>query len=200
MRLTHLTLAAALTIVGLPAQAETRETAIFAGGCFWCVESDFDKIDGVLETVSGYIGGHLDNPTYKQVVREDTGHYEAVQITYDADLVSYETLVHAFWRSVNPTDPGGQFCDRGDSYRTAVFAIDDAQRGIAEASKQALDESGVLDAPVVTPILDAAPFWPAEDYHQDYDKKNPLRYSFYRLSCGRDAEVRAVWGDEALTH
>ncbi|MEL6678205.1 MAG: peptide-methionine (S)-S-oxide reductase MsrA [Pseudomonadota bacterium] len=200
MRLTTLLTASALAAVTLPAQAEMRETAIFAGGCFWCVESDFDKIDGVLETTSGYIGGHLDNPTYKQVVREDTGHYEAVRITYDADVVSYDTLLNAFWRSVNPTDAGGQFCDRGASYRTAVFALDTDQRDAALASKAEIDESAVLDKPVVTPVLDAPRFWPAEEYHQDYYLKNPLRYTYYRYSCGRDAEVRAVWGDEALTH
>ena len=171
------------------------ESAVFAGGCFWCVESDFDKIDGVLATVSGYTGGTLDNPTYRDVVSETTGHYEAVRVTYDPSIVSYEALVEAFWRTVDPTDAGGQFCDRGDSYRTAIFVDDEAQRAAAVASKTALETSKALSDPVVTPILDLDVFWPAEEYHQDYYKKNPIRYRLYRTACGRDGRLREVWGD-----
>ena len=169
------------------------ETAVFAGGCFWCVESDFDKVDGVLETVSGYTGGTTKNPTYKQVSYENTGHYEAVQISYDPNVVSYAELVSYFFLHVDPTDAGGQFCDRGDSYRTAVFSKQGEQQDAALAAKTRLSELNKLPGPVVTPILPAADFWPAEDYHQDYYIKSPLRYKYYRRSCGRDARVKKVW-------
>ncbi len=171
-----------------------EEVATFAGGCFWCVESDFDKVPGVLRTISGYTGGLLKNPTYKQVSAGGTGHREAVQIFYDSKKVSYEKLLDIFWRSVDPTDAGGQFCDRGRSYETAIFANSPAQRRLAEASKQKLNKSEVLKKPIVTPIETAGAFYPAEDYHQDYYKKNPLRYKFYRYACGRDARVGEVWG------
>ncbi len=171
-----------------------EEVATFAGGCFWCVESDFDKVPGVLRTISGYTGGLLKDPTYKQVSRGGTGHREAVQIFYDSKKVSYEKLLDIFWRSVDPTDAGGQFCDRGQSYQTAIFANSPAQRRLAEASKQKLNKSEVLKKPIVTPIETAGVFYPAEDYHQDYYKKNPLRYKFYRYACGRDARVGEVWG------
>ena len=170
--------------------------AYFAGGCFWCVEADFDKVDGVTETISGYTGGTLSNPSYKQVTYEDTGHYEAVKVVYDPSLVSYPELVDYFWRHIDPTDAGGQFCDRGASYRTAIFAADAEQRSAAEQSRDAIEQSGVLPGPIVTPILDAGDFWPAEGYHQDYYLKNRLRYNFYRQSCGRDARVNAVWSAE----
>lgn len=169
--------------------------AVFAGGCFWCVEKDFDQVDGVLETISGYTGGNVDNPTYKQVVTETTGHYEAVRVVYDPSVVTYDELVEYFWRTVDPTDPRGQFCDKGDSYRTAIFARTDQERETAENSKAVLEASGVLPDPVVTPVLDRSTFWPAEGYHQDYYKKNPLRYRLYRTSCGRDARVKELWGD-----
>ncbi len=169
--------------------------ATFAGGCFWCVESDFDKVPGVVRTISGYTGGLLKDPTYKRVSAGGTGHREAVQIFYDSNRVSYEKLLDIFWRSVDPTDAGGQFCDRGQSYQTAIFANSPAQRRLAEASKQKLNKSGVLQKPIVTPIETAGVFYPAEDYHQDYYKKNPLRYKFYRYSCGRDARVVEVWGE-----
>lgn len=172
------------------------QTVMFAGGCFWCVESDFDKVDGVVATLSGYSGGHVDNPTYKQVSYEDTGHFEVVQIEYKPDVVSFDELLAYYWRHVDPTDAGGQFCDRGDSYKTAVFVIDDVERETAMKSKAEIDESGVLADPVVTPILSAKTFWPAEDYHQDYYKKNPLRYKYYRTSCGRDRRVKKVWAKE----
>lgn len=172
-------------------------TATFAGGCFWCVESDFDMVPGVVETVSGYTGGTTDNPTYRQVTAGGTGHYEAVRIRYDPEKVSYERLLHVFWRSVDPTDAGGQFCDRGASYRTAIFAGTEEERRLAEASKEAVERSGVLEQDVVTPVEPLKTFYPAEDHHQDYSMKNPVRYRFYRFSCGRDARVRALWGDQA---
>ncbi|MEZ5953302.1 MAG: peptide-methionine (S)-S-oxide reductase MsrA [Hyphomonas sp.] len=178
--------------------AKRLSTAVFAGGCFWCVESDFDKVDGVVSTISGYTGGRIDNPTYKQVSHEDTGHYEAVKVTYDPDKVSYEELVHYYFRHVDPTDADGQFCDRGESYRTAVFVSGDTERDIAEA--EAADAAEALGQPVVTSIADAATFWPAETYHQDYYKKNPLKYRYYRSACGRDARVKSLWGAEAAGH
>ena len=184
----------ALILSATTANAQNLQTAIFAGGCFWCVESDFDKVEGVVETVSGYTGGTLDNPTYKQVTRGDTGHYEAVEITFDADIVSYDQLLYVFWRTVDPTDAGGQFCDRGSSYRTAIFALNDAQAAAANASKSALS----LGDPVVTPVIPASTFYPAEDYHQNYHNTNSLSYKFYRARCGRDARIRQIWGDEAV--
>ncbi len=174
------------------------EVATFAGGCFWCVESDFDKVPGVVRTVSGYTGGAVPDPTYKRVSAGGTGHREAVQIFYDPKRVSYAALVEIFWRSVDPTDGGGQFCDRGDSYETAIFANSVEQHQQAEVSKGALQRSGVLGRPVVTPIEAAGPFYPAEDYHQDYYQENPLRYGFYRYRCGRDARIEALWGEDAF--
>ncbi|KCZ65790.1 hypothetical protein L53_00340 [Hyphomonas sp. L-53-1-40] len=170
-------------------------SAIFAGGCFWCVESDFDKVDGVIDTVSGYTGGEIANPTYKQVSKENTGHYEAVKVTYDPDLVSYDTLVEYFFRHVDPTDPYGQFCDKGDSYRTAIFVNTDDERAVAEAEIAEIETSGVLKDPVVTRVVQAETFWPAEEYHQNYYKKNPLKYRYYRASCGRDGRVEDLWGE-----
>ncbi len=175
-----------------------QEDAVFAGGCFWCVEADFDKVEGVLQTISGYTGGHVSNPSYKQVTYEDTGHYEAVRVIYDPSVVSYEELVEYFWRHVDPLDAGGQFCDRGDSYRTAIFVDNQNERDIAESSRDAIDASGVLEAEIVTPIIDRSTFWPAEDYHQDYYQANPIRYAYYRTSCGRDKRVKSLWGDEDL--
>ena len=170
--------------------------AIFAGGCFWCVESDFDQIDGVVETVSGYIGGTLENPGYRQVTAGGTGHYEAVKITYDPARVTYEALLSVFWHSVDPTDAGGQFCDRGESYRTAIFATDEAQLEKAAATKAqvAMD----LRTDIATAVLKAPTFYPAEGYHQDYYKKSSLKYKFYRYRCGRNARVKDVWGDKAF--
>ena len=192
-----LMLAAAAPHTVLAATADGFATATFAGGCFWCVESDFDAVPGVVETISGYTGGTVDNPTYKQVTAGGTGHREAVQIRYDPKQVSYERLLHVFWRSVDPTDDGGQFCDRGESYQTAIFVGSEEQRLLAEASREALEQSEVLDAPVVTPIEMAGAFYPAENYHQDYYTKNSVRYRFYRFSCGRDSRVQQVWGNEA---
>lgn len=176
-------------------QAQTTEKAIFAGGCFWCVESDFDHVPGVLSTVSGYIGGNTDKPTYKN--HSAGKHREAVEISYDPGKVSYEQLLEVFWRSVNPTDEGGQFCDRGHSYTTAIYTLDDTQDSLAKASKEKLQESSPLKARVITSIENATEFWPAEGYHQDYYNKNPIRYKYYRTSCGRDKQVKSLWGDEA---
>ncbi len=184
------------TLSSAPALAAS-DTAIFAGGCFWCVESDFEKVDGVISAVSGYTGGHTADVTYKKVTAGGTGHREAVKITFDPNVVSYATLLDIFWRSVNPTDAGGQFCDRGESYSTAIFATTKQQAKIAARSKERIDASGTLKGPIVTPIETAGTFYDAEDYHQDYYKKNPLRYKFYRYRCGRDQEVRALWGKEA---
>ncbi len=195
-----LSIVIALTAISSAHAMKTdKAVAIFAGGCFWCVESDFDKVPGVSETISGYTGGKLDNPTYKSVTAGGTGHYEAVKIVYDPKKVSYEKLLHIFWRSVDPTDGGGQFCDRGKSYETAIFVKDDNERRLAEASKKNIEKSGVLKRPVVTPIEKAGPFFPAETYHQNFYKKSPARYNFYRFSCGRNARVKKLWGKEAYS-
>lgn len=183
--------------VAAKAEAAKTETAIFAGGCFWCVESDFDKVPGVLKTISGYSGGHVPNVTYKQVVKGGTGHREVVKIVFDPAKVSYAKLLDVFWRSVDPTDKGGQFCDRGFSYSTAIYTTSDAQEKIAKASKAALSKTKPFKASLVTPIIKAGPFYDAEGYHQDYYQKNPVRYRYYRYSCGRDARVKAVWGKQA---
>ena len=190
-------LLAASLLMGGGAASAAQAVATFAGGCFWCVESDFDQLPGVLKTESGYTGGTLDDPTYETVTGGDTGHYEAVRITYDPAKVGYDTLLDVFWHSVDPTDAGGQFCDRGDSYRTAVFFNSPDQERAAIASKQAIDKSGALKGSIVTPIVMAKAFYPAEEYHQDYYMKNPLRYRFYRFGCGRDNRVRELWGKEA---
>lgn len=176
---------------------EGNGAAIFAGGCFWCVESDFDKVPGVVRTISGYTGGNVENPTYKRVSAGGTGHREAVQIVYDPQTVSYEELLHVFWRSVDPTDAGGQFCDRGESYETAIFTSTEEERRLAEASKKQIEGSGGLGKAIVTPIEALGVFYPAEEYHQDYYSKNPLRYRYYRYSCGRDARVEELWGESA---
>lgn len=177
---------------GEPRAPSARETAVFAGGCFWCTESDFEKVPGVVAAVSGFSGGTLRNPTYKQVSAGGTGHYESVRVTFDPSKVTYRQLARYFFRTVDPTDAGGQFCDRGDSYRTAIFVADSRQREAAEAEKQAAAEA--LHRPVATAILSAGPFWPAESYHQDYYRKHDLQYHFYRSRCGRDARLAALWG------
>jgi len=176
------------------ASSDTLDSFIVAGGCFWCVESDFEKLDGVIEAVSGYTGGRTDNPTYKQVSYNDTGHYEAVEITFDPAKVSYETLINHYWTTVDPTDPTGQFCDKGESYRTAIFARED-QLDIAQASLAQVKQDKPFSAPIVTPILPTSTFYKAEDYHQDYYKKNPVRYKVYRTGCGRDARLKKLWGN-----
>ncbi len=195
MKWTMLTVVAVLSLCAHTASAQQLEKTIFAGGCFWCVESDFDKVPGVVSTISGYTGGKTKNPTYDQVTYGDTGHYEAVEITYDPAKVGYEALLTAFWHSVDPTDGGGQFCDRGHSYKTAVFVANKKQRAAAEASKNAAQKN--VGKPIVTPILAAARFYAAEDYHQDYYKKSPYRYRYYRWGCGRDKKVKQVWGEHA---
>jgi peptide-methionine (S)-S-oxide reductase len=177
--------------------APASAKATFAGGCFWCVEADFDKIEGVLSTTSGYIGGKVDNPTYEQVSAGGTGHAEAVEIEFDPKRVSYERLLEHFWHTVDPTVKDRQFCDIGSQYRTAIFYHDEAQRRAAEASKAALRKSKPFPQPIVTEAVAAARFYPAEEYHQDYYKKNPLRYAYYRNGCGRDARLKQLWGELA---
>lgn len=191
-----------------PAQAEELETALFAGGCFWCVEADFDKVEGVKETISGFAGGTVENPTYREVVSGGTGHREVVKVTFDPTIVTYETLLEVFWHSVDPTDGGGQFCDRGFAYTTAIYALDETQRLAAEASKATIEAR--LEDPVVTPVERVDAFYPAEEYHQNYYQSQERilarfgyttkanAYKRYRQACGRDAQVKTVWGDEAF--
>jgi len=179
-----------------PATART-ETAIFAGGCFWCVESDFDKIEGVVATTSGYIGGNKPNPTYSEVSAGWTGHTEAVKVEFDPARISYAQLLEKFWPTIDPTVKDQQFCDVGSQYRTGIFALDARQLKEAEASKAALQKSKPFSAPVVTEIVLAGTFYPAEEYHQDYYLKNPIRYGFYRKNCGRDARLKQLWGEKA---
>jgi peptide-methionine (S)-S-oxide reductase len=174
-----------------PAAKAKRATAVFAGGCFWCTESDFDKVPGVLETTSGYSGGKLERPSYKQVSAGGTGHIEAVRVTYDPSKVSYAQLVQRFLPTVDVLDGGGQFCDRGAHYRSAIFVANAGERAAATAALRAAGAR--LKKPVATTVLPAATFWPAEDYHQDYYKKNPVRYKYYRWNCGRDQRLAALW-------
>ncbi|MEH6404482.1 MAG: peptide-methionine (S)-S-oxide reductase MsrA [Sneathiella sp.] len=194
-RLTRALLTFMLLGTSIPAHAAELSIATFAGGCFWCVEKDFEHVTGVESAVSGYTGGTLENPTY----RNHGKHLEAVRIMYDPKIVSYDQLLNVFWRSVDPTDGGGQFCDRGNAYKTAIYANSEEQRKIATLSKSALQNSKTLKAPIVTPVLNASFWTDSEDYHQDYYKKNPLRYKFYRFNCGRDAKVKELWGDQAHT-
>jgi len=170
-------------------------TAIFAGGCFWCMEPPYDETDGVKSTTSGYLGGHVADPSYEQVTGGDTGHAEAVKIVYDPGVVGYEQLLHVFWRNVDPLTANRQFCDQGSQYRTAIFYVNDRQKTLAEQSLK--DMAARFDQPVVTEINPAGTFYPAEDYHQNYYEKNPLRYKFYRYGCGRDARLEELWGDDA---
>ncbi|WP_111559088.1 peptide-methionine (S)-S-oxide reductase MsrA [Paracoccus sediminilitoris] len=198
---------AALGFAAGPALSQAQDTAIVAGGCFWCVEADFEKMAGVAEVYSGFTGGTVANPSYEQVTDGGTGHYEAARIIYDPAKVSYDQLMYAFFRSVNPTDPGGQFCDRGDSYRTAIFVRNAAERRSAERAKA--QAAADLGQKIVTPILDAGPFYDADAYHQDYYKQGDLiltrfgprskasAYKLYRDSCGRDQRVRDLWGNAA---
>ena len=171
--------------------------ATFAGGCFWCVEADFDKIPGVISTTSGYIGGTVVKPTYEQVSAKSTGHAEAVEIVYDASKVTYERLLEYFWHTIDPTVKDQQFCDRGSPYRSAIFAQDAEQLKAALASRTALEKTKPFKEPIVTEILLAPTFYAAEDYHQDYYVKNPVRYKYYRNGCGRDARLKQLWGDAA---
>ena len=175
-----------------PANADT---ATFAGGCFWCMEPPFDQLDGVAATISGYAGGDVVNPTYQEVTSGTTGHYETVNIIYDSTKVDYQTLLDVYWRNVDPLDDGGQFCDRGPSYRPVLFVRNAEQQRLAEASKADVAER--FDEPVVVPIQPLNAFYPAEDYHQNFYKKDPVRYKSYRQGCGRDARLEQLWGDEA---
>lgn len=169
--------------------------ATFAGGCFWCMEPPFDKLDGVISTISGYAGGKKKNPTYEEVSAGNTGHAEVVQVTYDPKKITYEKLLEVFWRNVDPLTPNRQFCDVGSQYRTAIFYHDETQKRLAEESKKALAKR--FKEPIVTEIVAASEFYPAEDYHQDYYTKNPLRYKYYRYSCGRDQRLETLWGPAA---
>lgn len=192
----RLLLSSALMIGALsttPARAGETGVAVFAGGCFWCVESDFDRVKGVTGTVSGYIGGKQDNPTYKN--HTANGDREAVEISYDPAVVSYADLLRTFFRTVNPTDAGGQFCDRGHSYTTAVYTLNEEQASQAQAARA--DAEKALGRNIVTAIEPPARFWPAEDYHQDFYKKSPVRYNYYRRACGRDSQIKSLWGEQA---
>jgi methionine-S-sulfoxide reductase len=173
---------------------EKYEKATFAGGCFWCLEPPFEALDGVADVVAGYTGGDLENPTYEEVCGGTTNHYEAVEVTFDPSRVSYETLLDTFWRQIDPTDPEGQFADRGSQYRTAIFYHSEEQKNTAVVSKQKLEESGLFDKPVVTDIIPATTFYKAEDYHQDYYKTCPIRYKMYRNGSGREQYIEGTWG------
>lgn len=179
-----------MLVLGVAQGAEPR-SAIFAGGCFWCMEPPFDELEGVVSTTSGYAGGDVPDPSYEQVTAGGTGHREVVRVLYDPAQVSYERLLEVFWRNIDPLDAGGQFCDRGESYTSAVFVADRAQRAAAEQSREAVAER--LGERIVTPILADANFYPAEDYHQDYYRKNPARYTFYKWRCGREQRLEEVW-------
>ena len=192
-----LALAAAGVSAQQPNVAPGQAVATFAGGCFWCMEPPFDKLPGVTATISGYTGGSKVNPTYEQVSSGSTGHAEAVQVIYDPKKVTYEKLLETFWVNVDPTVKDRQFCDGGTQYRTSIFYHDEAQRNAAEASKAALEKSKPFKEAIVTPIVMAGAFYPAEEYHQDYYRKNPVRYQIYRSGCGRDARLKQVWGDRA---
>ena len=180
-----------------PAAKPMTAVATFAGGCFWCMEPPYDKLPGVLSTTSGYMGGAKKNPTYEEVSGGATGHTEVVQVLYDPSKVSYEKLLDVFWVNIDPTVKDRQFCDAGSQYRTAIFVGSPEQRKAAEASKAALEQSKPFKGAIVTPVVDAGEFWPAEDYHQDYYQKNPVRYSYYRTGCGRDARLKQLWGERA---
>jgi peptide-methionine (S)-S-oxide reductase len=197
-RLLPLVVVAALAgAIGLatPSRAQDKTAiATFAAGCFWCVEEAFDKVPGVLKTVSGFMGGTVANPSYEQVMTKTTGHAEVVQVTYDPGKVTYQQLVDWFWRNVDPLDAKGQFCDKGSPYRSAIFYHGEEQKKVASASKQALEASGRFKQPIATEITAAGPFYAAEDYHQDYYKKNPNRYQFYKHGCGRAQRLEQLWG------
>jgi peptide-methionine (S)-S-oxide reductase len=193
-----LTLALPILALGLPGLADAQEEtdrAVFAGGCFWCVEEAFDPVEGVIATTSGYSGGDVEDPTYEQVVAGGTGHAEVVEVEYDPELVDYATLLHVFWRNVDPFAVDRQFCDAGDSYRSAIFAVDAEQRDLAESSRDEVAER--FDREIATQIEDLDTFYPAEDYHQDYYRENPVRYRFYKSACKREERLEEIWDDEA---
>ena len=193
-------------LVGMnsPSISETAQggqaIATFAGGCFWCMEGPFDELDGVLSTTSGYTGGQTVNPTYEEVSAGGTGHTEAVQVVYDPQKISYQELLAVYWPNTDPTTPDAQFCDHGSQYRPEIFYHDDKQRQSAEASKEEIKRTKTFSAPLVTEITQATAFYPAEEYHQDFYRKNPIRYKFYRFTCGRDARLATLWGDEHERH
>ena len=172
----------------------STETVVLAGGCFWCLESDLEKLPGVVEAVSGYSGGHVANPSYRQVTSGNTGHREVVEVTFDSQVLPLEDLLQVFWRNIDPLDNGGQFCDRGEQYTSAIFVATAQQRDVAEASLDAA-QAQLAHQPIATPVLPAAAFYPAEDYHQNYAKTHPVRYKYYRWSCGRDRRLKQLWGD-----
>jgi peptide-methionine (S)-S-oxide reductase len=186
-----------MVAAAVPAFAQATAKATFAGGCFWCVESDFDKVPGVISTTSGYTGGTVARPSYEQVSAEGTGHAEAVEIVFDTTKVSYEQLLARYWRSIDPTTTDRQFCDVGSPYRTAIFTHDAAQLEAARRSLEALEKTKPFKDSIVTQIQPAGPFYAAEDHHQNYYKKNPVRYQYYRLNCGRDARLEQLWGKNA---
>jgi peptide-methionine (S)-S-oxide reductase len=189
--------AAAVMALATAASAQQTETATFASGCFWCTESDFEKVPGVIDATSGYLGGKTANPTYKEVSAGGTGHAEGVEVRYDPSKVTYQQLLDVYWKNVDPFDKGGQFCDRGDQYRPAIFYHNDEQKRLAEDSKAALEKSGRFKDPIVVEITQASTFTKAEDYHQNYASKNPIQYLIYRHGCGRDARLQAIWGKPA---
>lgn len=187
----------AILLIQTESSAQTElDRATLAGGCFWCMEGPFEKLEGVLEVISGYTGGHKANPTYEEVSSGMTGHLEAVQITFDPSKISYSEILDLFWRQINPTDSGGQFVDRGRQYRTAIFYHNEEQKALAERSKAELNKSGRYKDPIVTEIIKASDFYKAEEYHQDYYKKNSIRYKFYRYRSGRDQYLKKIWGSE----
>ena len=193
--LTLLALPLPLGVAGLALAEEQTASAVFAGGCFWCVEEAFDPVDGVISTTSGFSGGHVEDPSYEQVVAGGTGHTEVVKVEYDPEVVDYETLLHVFWRNIDPFAVDRQFCDAGDSYRSALFPMNDDERALAEASREAVAERFGRD--IATEINDFEAFYPAEEYHQDYYRKNPVRYRYYKAACRREARLNEIWGDEA---
>ncbi len=194
-----LVLVAGLTLAGAQGQSATGATyekATFAGGCFWCMEHPFDELEGVVSVTSGYTGGHKKNPTYEEVSSGTTGHAESVQIVYDPAKITYTKLLDVFWHNIDPTVQNRQFCDVGTQYRSAIFYHNEEQKRLAEESKKALEKSGRFKGPIYTEIVAATEFYPAEEYHQHYYKKNPLRYQFYRFSCGRDQRLKELWGKD----
>ena len=198
MKLRHILAASLLaTSLNVLAAGSNTEIAIFAGGCFWCMEPPFDKLDGVISTTSGYTGGHQAEPTYTQVSAGRTGHTEAIRIEYDPAKISYEELLAVFWKNIDPTTPDRQFCDQGSQYRSGIFYRDEAQKNAAEKSLKTIQQTKPFDEPVVTELTSASTFYPAEDYHQDYYQKNPLRYKYYRYACGRDQRLKELWGESA---
>lgn len=176
------------------ASAAPNATAVFAGGCFWCMQPAFDKVFGVLDTIVGYTGGKTENPTYEQVGTGSTGHYEAIQVVYDPEKITYEALLKIFWHNIDPFDARGQFCDKGPTYKSAIFYANQTEKKLAEASKKEVEDR--FENTVATAILEANQFWPAENYHQDYYIENQIRYKFYRYNCGRDDRLKEIWGDD----